>query len=305
MKTPSLIPFTALAVLISGPALAGPRTSANYTLATDTVDAGGRRTTSASYANDATVGGLAGISTVASPVETVKHGYAGQLYEVTGLLVSPASPNVNETATVSMAAWQFLDDATLLAMPAANVGWSVVGGPLSGISTGGVATAGVVYQNTAATVQGSAGGFTGNANLTVLDTVADNFGTYAADGVGDDWQVQYYGIDNPNAAPGTVSDGSGHTNHFKFVAGLVPGNEASRFLLGILGESVQPGQRQISFSPVVSGRTYTLTFKSDLNSATWMPVPGVTAADDGTERTLTDPNALGGQKFYRIEITKP
>jgi hypothetical protein len=30
----------------------------------------------------------------------------------------------------------------------------------------------------------------------VLDTIADNFGSYAGDGIGDDWQVQYSGVDN-------------------------------------------------------------------------------------------------------------
>ena len=29
----------------------------------------------------------------------------------------------------------------------------------------------------------------------MLDTIADNFGSYAGDGIGDDWQVQYSGVD--------------------------------------------------------------------------------------------------------------
>ena len=78
--------------LIAAAAHAGPRTSANYTIATDTADAGGRRTTSANYTNDGSLGGVAGISTVAAPAETAKHGYLGQLSAVTGLVLSATPP---------------------------------------------------------------------------------------------------------------------------------------------------------------------------------------------------------------------
>ena len=46
----------------------------------------------------------------------------------------------------------------------------------------------------------------------MLDTIADNFGTYAGDGLGDDWQVQYFGLSNPNAAPLLDPDFDGHNN---------------------------------------------------------------------------------------------
>jgi hypothetical protein len=49
------------------------------------------------------VGGIVGLSTVGAPAETMKHGYIGQLYEVTGLELSAASQSVNETATVQLA----------------------------------------------------------------------------------------------------------------------------------------------------------------------------------------------------------
>lgn len=41
---------------------ADPRTSTNYTVPTDTTDAGGKRATSAAYTNDGSAGALAGIS---------------------------------------------------------------------------------------------------------------------------------------------------------------------------------------------------------------------------------------------------
>ena len=53
-----------------------------------------------------------------------------------------------------------------------------------------------------ALAQGSYAGSTGSLNLTVLNVNQDNFGSYAGDGIGDDWQVQYFGLpSNPAAGP--------------------------------------------------------------------------------------------------------
>ncbi len=169
---------TPIAVSItSSAAVGGRRTSANYSILTDTAGSGGRRTTSASYTSQGSAGGVVGISTVASPVETAKHGYLGQITEVTGLTLTSAALTVNETATVQLAAWRALDDATFLTVPAASVAWSVQSGPLTGISAGGVATAGIVYQDTAATAQGIYLGDTATQGLTVWNTNLDNFGS--------------------------------------------------------------------------------------------------------------------------------
>ncbi len=300
MKTAALF----LALLATA-AHAGPRTSASYTIATETADAGGRRSTSASYKNDSSTGGVTGISTIASPAETAKQGYIGQLYDVTGLVVNSAALTVNETATLQLAAWQLLDDASLLAVSANSVAWGVVSGPITGISAAGLATAGTVYQNTAASVQGAFGGFTGTLNLTVLDTIADNFGSYAGDGIGDDWQVQYFGLNNPNAGPNVDFDGTGQTNLFKYIAGLNPLDVNSRFVLNIAPVSGQPSQKNLIFSPRFSDRTYVVKYRPDLTSGSWTTLTGTTQADNGSERTVTDPSATGPRKFYRIEITKP
>ena len=84
--------ISVLCLISGGTAQAGPRTSANYTIASDTADAGGRRATSASYTNDGSAGLIAGVSTVASPSETAKHGYVAQLFEVGGFTVSASTP---------------------------------------------------------------------------------------------------------------------------------------------------------------------------------------------------------------------
>lgn len=293
-------------LLLSTLTQAGPRTSTSYAITADTTDQGGTRSTSTSYTNDGSAGSVVGLSTVAAPAQTAKHGYLAQLTEVTALQLTAASTQLNESSTLQLAGWQALDDATFHAVPAASITWSVQSGPLASISTGGLATAATVYQNTAATAQGIHAGLIGTLNLTVLESIPDNHGTYAADGLGDDWQVQYFGLNNPNAAPAIDFDFDGHTNLFEFTAGLDPTSGLSRFILSNARPAGQPGQMDIVISPRLPGRTYTVTTSPTLGpGAVWAPLTGHTTTDNGTTRTITDPAATGPLKFYRVEITRP
>jgi hypothetical protein len=284
---------------------AGSRTSADYTVPADTADAGGQRTTSSAYTNDGSLGGITGISTVASPAQTAKAGYIGQLTEVTALQLAATPTTVDETAIRQLSAAQLLDDDSLNPLAATDVTWSVMAGSFSGIDASGLATAATVYQNTAATAQGDYAGATGILELTVLDTIPDNFGSYASDGLGDDWQFDHFGLDNPDAGPTLDPDGDGQNNAFEFTAGLVPTDALSRFSLSIAPIFGQPGQKDIVFDPIVAGRTYTVMTSPDLSFDSWDPLTGATASDDGDERTVTDPAATATKKFYTVEIVKP
>ena len=304
--------FAILGLISTGTAQAGPRTSANYTITTDTADAGGRRATSASYTNDGSAGLIVGVSTVASPSETAKHGYVAQLYEVGGFTVSASPATVNEGATRQVIGGFLLDDATLLAINAASVAWSAAS-PLT-INASGLATAGIVYQNTMALVQGTYLGSTGSINLTILNVNTDDFGSYAGDGIGDDWQVQYFGLPpNANAGPNIDFDHTGQTNLFKYTAGLNPLDPNSRFVLKIapvpnplLPGQFLAGQKNLIFSPRFADRTYTVFSNSGLATGLFSPLTNPSApSDNGTERTITDLSATGPLKFYRVEITKP
>lgn len=293
-----------LITLLAAAAHAGPRSSANYSITTDTTDAGGARATSAAYTNDASAGSVSGLSSVAAPAELAKSGYIGQLYEVTALQLAASPLTIDESDTLQLGAWQALDDATLLSVAATSVSWGINSGPVTGISSSGLATAGIVGEATAAQVQGTFAGLTGTLNLTVLDTIKDNFGTYASDGIDDAWQRLYFGANNPNAAPGFISDGSGLTNLFKYTAGLVPNNAASTFLLNNAAVTGQPGQRDIVLSPTYSDRHYTIQYSMDLSPGSWQTLSGPFAGNGGTT-TVTDTNASGGRKFYRVNISKP
>ena len=284
---------------------AAPRTSANYNVITDTADAGGKRANSANYTSDGSAGGITGISIVAAPAETAKHGYIGQLYEVAGLVLNAAPLTINEGGTLQLAAFQLLDDSTFLAVPATGVAWSVGSGPLISINTNGLATAGIVYQSTAATAQGSYAGNTGTLGLTVLNVNIDDLPGYSGDAIDDAWQVQYFGLP-PNLAAGPLRDpdGDGQNNRFEWIAGLIPTDASSVFKLSIVRNA---GNAILRFGPTVAGRTYTVKYGFDfLDVPNWPTLPGGIITGVANELFVTDPNAVAAspKKYYRVEIAK-
>lgn len=292
--------ITLLSLLFATALHAGPRASTNYSVATEAADAGGRRATSASYTNDGSAGGVVGISTVAAPAETAKYGYLGQLYEVTAVQLAATPTTLHETTTRQFAATATLDDATTTAMLGTDVSWSVVSGPITSISSSGLATAGNLYQDTAATVQGSYGSVAGTLGLTVVNVGTDDFGLYASDGLPDVWQVLYFGQSNLLAAPAADATGSGQNNLFKYTAGLNPILGTSRFVTSV-GSAASP--HTITFSPRLSDRTYAVEYS--LNMTSWLPLTGTSIQDNGQTRTVTDPDATATQKFYRVQISYP
>ena len=296
-----LIVFSVALVLCPGLRLSA-RSSANYSITPEIQDTGGAQSTAGVYRIDNSIGAIGTLNGGGGNVG--KNGYIGQLYDVAGLVVDATPTSVNETQTRQLSAAQLLDDATFIAVPASSVSWQVLSGPISGISGGGLATAGTVFQDTSASVQGTYQNKDGSLNLTVVNVGTDDFGTYANDGIDDSWQVQYFGQDNPNAGPNVDADGTGQTNLFKFIAGLNP-VDGSRFLLSISPVNGQPTQKNLIFSPIVSARTYVVQFATVLQSPTsWSDVVNTSQSDNGDERTVTDLNATPAPKFYRVQITK-
>jgi hypothetical protein len=209
---------------------------------------------------------------------------------------------VNEGGTRQLATALLLDDATRQLLSPSSVTWSVLSGPLT-VNAQGLATGGPVSAGTSATVRGAYQSLTDTLSLTVLDTGGGY--NYAGDSLPDDWQTQYFGTENPNAAPDADPDGDSWNNLFEYTAGLVPTDAASRFHISIAPVPGQPLQKRIIFSPVNTGRTYTVQTSSTLNTGSWPALTGVTSSDAGSVRTVTDLNAGGARKFYRVEVVKP
>lgn len=124
---------------------------------------------SANYADFGSLGDGFETASVVSPERIVKTGFIGQLYEPKSLAVSANPPAVIEGTTTQFGAVATMDDDTLVHLAGSHAKWSVVDGPITGITSGGLATAGLVFINAPATVQGRWDGVTGNLVLTVLN----------------------------------------------------------------------------------------------------------------------------------------
>ncbi len=313
-----LIVCALIALPVNYPAVAQTRTSASYSITTETINGGGARTASANYTNDGSIGGITGISTVAAPAETAKHGYIGQLYDVTGLVVVPAASSAYENATLQLIARQVLDDASLLAVSANSVAWGVVSGPITGISSSGLATAGTVVQDTSATVQGSYQGFTGSTTFTVLLSLTPTT-----------WrQVWYNTAVNSGNAAGTADPYRTGVKNLVVFAHLGPNqNPASaqssqlpqpQFSQPQQVQASQPQQVQASqfqqaqasggnlyFSftqPAgVSGVTYGAEWSATLQND-WQPIPDTGI---GTQHIFSVPIGTKPQLFLRLTVSEP
>ena len=122
------------------------------------------------------------------------------------------------------------------------------------------------------------------------------------------WRLTYFGsVANSGAGADAADfDKDGFSNLFEYVAGLVPTDPASIFKSRIEPVVGDATQMKIMFSPIIAGRTYTVKTSPSLGAAAmWTNLTGGITRDNGSERTITDTNATGGAKFYRVEITKP
>lgn len=286
-----------LAILIAAaPLHAATRSSVDYDISTETTDAAGRHSASADYTNEGSAGGIVGIST-AAPSEVVKHSYIGQLYDPVGLTILSPAPTVNETESIQLSPWLDLDDGTFLLIPASEVLWAQ--SPAVSVSDTGYATAAAVYADTTFSVIGTHQTFTGVLDLSVLNFLPDNYGIYANDTLPDDWQVQYFGVGNPNARPTGDPDHDGQDNLFEYHASLDPTNPRSLFTVRVIDSGI--GGHSVVFAPRLDLCDYQLLGSSDF--VDWQPVVGLTS-DMGSIRTIIDPNGTEPRRFYKVSVRR-
>ena len=244
---------------------------------------------------------------------------------VVGLAISAPSPTIEETGTRQLAAELLYDDGSR--SPLSDVAWSVLSGPVADISATGLATPAAVYQDTPAVVRGGNGPFSGELTLTVLNSAPDNYGTYAADGLPDTWQIQYFGFDAPKAGKYDDFDGDEVGNLIEFATGTHPASTASgpqalRFAGNTL---VSPGKPVTDYSPAPNVLDYRVLFvrrkdpaarlsygpQFSRNLATWSnaTTPLTVIADDGTFELVSVrfPTLIGGirssSKFFRLNVS--
>ncbi|MEI7880626.1 MAG: hypothetical protein WCI95_07095 [bacterium] len=137
-----------------------------------TIDCGGQRSSSAHYQQDDSIGGIVGVASVGVPNEVARHGYVGQLLEVTNLTITASALSVPETGSVQLGGFALLDDGTAMAVDGLHIIWNSPVVPVSTISVNGVATTATVAVDTAALVSGSYLGVYGSGSFLVLNITA-------------------------------------------------------------------------------------------------------------------------------------
>ncbi|RYD34448.1 MAG: hypothetical protein EOP86_10950 [Verrucomicrobiaceae bacterium] len=315
-------PRTASALLLfCAPAMSSAGTSAHYNLPSQATGTAGGRGVSASYTSDAAEcpGGAGG-----SAAYTSRTGFAGRLDEIIGIgaLLNP-SP-LAETASGQLTAGLLSTAGFLTALPAADTAWTILDGPLTDITPGGVVTAGKVPQTTTATVRAAAHGMTGTLSFPVQDTLYDNFGIYAGDGLPDWWQIRFSGIAATAGGQTGDPDHDGRSNLLEFAFGTDPGTFGTGSIAyadGILTSRGQPLPlirnipNSVDFRIVFArwrdfeslGLHYEAQFSANL--VTWVAGPGtpVIEAEDAEFEAVSVPWPLfiNGRKarFFRMVVS--
>jgi hypothetical protein len=283
------------------PARAEVRTGGDVVISAESGGSGGGTVTGGVCTINAAVGGVGGLVASAATQEVLKVGYPAQLYSVTGVVLSASPVTVDEGAIRQVHAAAVMDDETVLKLAGVDVAWAVVTGPVVSVVAGS-ATADTVYRDELAQIGGTHLATTGTIELTVVDTDPDNFGSYAADGIWDDWQVFYFGMTNPLAAPGEDPDSDTQSNIYEWVVGTVPTNTASCLVLGISDVDGVSTQMDIVFDPAFTTRTYQVEMIYALPTGSWSNLQNFVETTNGTERTVRHLNAVAAQLFYRVRI---
>jgi len=231
-----------------------------------------------------------------------KANFIGQLYDFVQLIVEADPEKVNEGETRQLSAAVVLDDETLLVPDNTEVQWSILSGPLVEISDAGVVSADRTFQDTSATVRGEFREQEATLSLLVLETEDDNFGAYAGDGLGDAWQVSFFGLPpNADASPGANPDGDVHDNRFEFLTGYDPTDPSDFFTFSVV--SLAGPKATLELSKIVPGTRYRIERSRDLATTDpWTEFLNLTTAAEVTNRQVTDTNASGAHWFYRIGV---
>ncbi len=290
------------ATLLPAASMAGTATSADYANISAGVNAAGGLSATqpggGSYLQSscsAPVGGLTAFTDTLN-----RSGFAAQIYDAVGLKLITDPAFVAERSTIHLHAAQLLDDGTTLELRPGSVGFTFLAGPLDRvISAEGDAVVENVYQDTTAIVSARFEATSLSLAFTVHDVLPDNFGSYAFDGLPDWWQVQYFGLDNADAAPANDEDADGTDNTAEYNAGTDPLDGASSFLATMSGGI---RARRIAFASV-SGRSYTLEISDTLAVGSWSALQGPVAGTGGELQFHLSADGGIRRRFYRVTVS--
>lgn len=277
---------------------ASGRASAAYSVEMDAFGAMAGVAASAAYRHVIGAGEAAG-GVVTGGGVMQRGGYVGQLYDVTGVTFPQNPLEVPELSETSLQLFEVWDDATVWRVPGEATQWTLlVGGEFGTLSPSGGLSAKAVYQNSAILLRAARGPWMAPLTVVVADTILDNFGSYAGDGLSDLWQVKNFGINHPQAGPQDDPDGDGSDNESEYLALTNPNDPGSVFTAVLEADGV--GGLRLAFDSVI-GRRYWLEASPTLEAPSWQEIAGPL---NGTGGRLSFPLPLGPepQQHFRIRM---
>lgn len=226
-----------------------------------------------------------------------------QLYPVAVTIV-PYAATISEGGSLQMTARLVYSNGGSAPIEPSRVQWRVNSVDPAFISSTGILTASAVHKDTQITIHAVYAGYQGFIPAFIKNTLPDNYGSYAGDGLDDGWQVEHFGLDHPQASPFSDPDGDGQDNVFEYTAGTSPKDRYSRLVFAVLRVPSQPTHRKIEIHPILADRGYQLQYSPDLATDSWKPVTA-TPVDTGNHWHITDTDATSASRFYRVIVTKP
>lgn len=292
IRTPAVAALCLLPAMMAG---ADIRSSSNdYRIKADVLDAGGGMAASEAYQITGSAGGISAVHRTDARMD--RAGFIGQLYEIRGI-VFPRSPvYAGEGETIALAVSEIWDDGSTFFPSVAGVSWQIdtENAPAS-ISPDGVVETFPVHTDTMVTIIARRYEFFVLLTLVVRNTIEDNFGFYAGDGLPDWWQYTHFGPDNPDAAPHLDPDGDGEDNLTEFLALTDPLSPVGRFD----AEPFRgPDGPMVSF-PTVAGQQYWLEASGTLSDG-WVRIDGPLEGTGDTRSFVLPVEPGQPARFFRV-----
>ena len=223
-----------------------------------TVGSGGGRVTSANVSIVSEFGTLGGVVAESpSNVVVARQGFAGRLYDEAAFSIGAGAQFVAENGTLQATALITTDDNLFASVPGSAVTWLFTNATGQAIvDAAGLISGQPVYESALLNLRGEYHGLSADVGVTVLNTLADNFGLYAGDSVDDDWQVRHFGTGDPLGVASADPDGDGRNNALEFLALTDPRDPASAFRFAI--QTARLPSVTVRLSTMEPGRRYVI-----------------------------------------------
>ena len=230
---------------------------------------------------------------------SLRGGEVGQYYQPVALMAHADSPRVPEVTPFQLSANSVNDDGSYSVL---DVSWNILSGPVSSVDMLGVAMAEAVYQDTLAFLVAEASGLSATTSVVVADSLRDNFGLYAFDGIADTWQVEKFGASNVLGVATADADEDGQNNFMEFMAGTSPSDAGDVFRI----QGIQRGAvgMNLVLAPAFSNRVYHIEASTDLKTTNWIQVAISAGPTQALQLAVSDLTMTGPVMYASDQIMR-